>query len=113
MGIGIEKCNISNDKFDYLPFKFKFKYLLNQFEDIEIKFNDLHIKQQNENNIEKKEIMDNYFCIKGLELINDINNIIKQLNRCFIEYINDKSIKYENVILENHFNRKYNEFLDE
>merc|ERR1712137_1241801 len=101
MGIGIEKCNISNDKFDYLPFKFKFKYLLNQFEDIEIKFNDLHIKQQNENNIEKKqneeekEIMDNYFCIKGLELIND------------------KSIKYENVILENHFNRKYNEFLDE
>merc|ERR1712000_734146 len=60
---------------------------------------------------EKKE-MDNYFCIKGLELINDIN-IIKQLNRCFIEYINDKSIKYENVKLENHFNRKYNEFLDE
>ena len=117
--IGIEKCNIGNDNFDDLPFKFKFKYLLNQFEDIEIKFNDLHIKQQNENNIEKqqneeeKEIMDNYFCIKGLELINDINNIIKQLNRCFIEYINDKSIKYENIILENHFNRKYNEFLDE
>merc|ERR1711862_650002 len=72
--------------------------------------NNIIEKQQNE---EEKEIMDNYFCIKGLELINDINNIIKQLNRCFIEYINDKSIKYENVILENHFNRKYNEFLDE
>merc|ERR1712000_393650 len=64
--IGIEKCNIGNDNFDDLPFKFKFKYLLNQFEDIEIKFNDLHIKQQNENNIEKqneeeKEIIDNSF----------------------------------------------------
>merc|ERR1711862_328465 len=66
-------------------------------------------KKQNE---EEKEIMDNYFCITGLELINDINNIIKQLNRCFIEYIN-KSIIYENADLENHFNRKYNEFLDE
>merc|ERR1711862_94308 len=72
--------------------------------------NNIIEKQQNE---EEKEIMDNYFCIKGLELINDINNIIKQLNRCFIEYINDKSIIYENVKLENHFNRKYNEFLDE
>merc|ERR1711862_588459 len=74
----------------------------------------IYIKQQNENNIEKQneEIIDNSFCITGLELINDINNIIKQLNRCFIEYIN-KSIIYENADLENHFNRKYNEFLDE
>merc|ERR1712169_108629 len=71
-----------------------------------IEYNDKHI------GIEKCNI-DNYFCIKGLELINDINNIIKQLNRCFIEYINDKSIKYENIVLENHFNRKYNDYLDE
>ena len=41
--IGIEKCN-ENINFDDLPFKFKFKYLLKQFEDIEMKCNELNIK---------------------------------------------------------------------
>jgi len=96
----------------------KLKRLLKQFEDIEIKYDELNIEQQNANNDkqkqkEEKEIEDNYFCIKGLSLIIDINKIIKQLNTCFIAYTSDKSIKYENEILENYMNRKYKEVLDE
>ena len=115
--IGKEKYD-ENANFDDLIFKMKLKRLLKQFEDIEIKYDELNIEQQNANNDkqkqkEEKEIEDNYFCIKGLSLIIDINKIIKQLNTCFIAYTSDKSIKYENEILENYMNRKYKEVLDE
>merc|ERR1711862_501124 len=41
------------------------------------------------------------------ELIEYINHIIKLLSICFNKYVNDKTVKYENPILENHLNRKY------
>merc|ERR1712169_38705 len=46
------------------------------------------------------------------KMIKNINKIIKKLNKHFIKYINDKTIKYENEILEKHLNRKYSYALE-
>merc|ERR1712169_126777 len=46
------------------------------------------------------------------KMIKNINKIIKKLNKHFIKYINDKTIKYENEILEKHLNRKYSNALE-
>merc|ERR1711982_279359 len=83
--IGIEKCN-ENINFDDKPFKFKFQDLLKQFEDIEMKCNELNIKiyyEEDENQIQevKEEEEDNIDEIKNEqvkeELIEYIKNIIK------------------------------------
>ena len=154
--IGIEKCN-ENINFDDLPFKFKFKYLLKQFEDIEMKCDELNIKiyyeedenqkqdvKEEEDNIDEikndeqvkeelieddiskvnEEIDENDKQVKEEEeeevdmdkikrkMIKNINKIIKKLNKHLTRYINDKTIKYENEILEKHLNRKYSNALE-
>merc|ERR1711862_64496 len=67
--IGIEKCN-ENINFDDLPFKFKFKYLLKQFEDIEMKCDELNIKiyyEEDENQKQDVKEEDNIDEIKNDE----------------------------------------------
>merc|ERR1711862_391928 len=98
MGIGIEKCN-ENINFDDLPFKFKFKYLLKQFEDIEMKCNELNIKiyyEEDENQIQDvKEEGDNIDEIKNDEQVKEelIEDDISKVNEEIDE--NDKQVKEE------------------
>merc|ERR1711862_16217 len=68
----------------------------------EIDENDKLVKEEEEVDMDK---------IKR-KMIKNINKIIKKLNKHFIKYINDKTIKYENEILEKHLNRKYSNALE-
>ena len=108
--IGHEKYDRNTD-FHVLPFKFKFKYLLKKFEDIEINYNELRIEQDEKPEQDKSYVDSNTDKIKR-KMIKNINKIIKKLNKHFIKYINDKTIKYENEILEKHLNRKYSNALE-
>merc|ERR1711862_957549 len=97
MGIGIEKCN-EDINFDDLPFKFKFKYLLKQFEDIEMKCNELNIKiyyEKDENIIQEEEEEDNIDEIKNDEQVKEelIEDDISKVNEEIDE--NDKQVKEE------------------
>jgi len=72
--IGKEKHN-ENVDFDDLPFKMKFKYLLKQFDDIEIKCNELHIeiyhKEDKKQDKGKNEEIENIIIPwKNLKLLN-------------------------------------------
>merc|ERR1711862_702810 len=81
----------------------------NQIQDVEEEDNIDKIKNDKQVKEEEEEVdMDK---IKR-KMIKNIIKIIKKLNKHFIKYINDKTIKYENEILEKHLNRKYSYALE-